>query len=280
MITLNNKAGHSIAHKTKKSTFLFLVMKLLIGHRGRKITHLATVIALVLFSHKIACCQDFDLIDISNYECRVFDAPSLGDTMAFQIDLGSLLHPTHRVVGFELGIGFPNLETPPSEIWATVDDGWLYDANSSMQSSYDAATRRVQLSYLRKSGIGLTGQGRIATLYLSRPGGFLSSEQLVSLEGGIVMVDNIDFKMAPPKEMSSISSMQVFPNPASILLNVNIPNPMGATLSLYDGNGQQIWQELAQDKQVVPLENLQPGVYLLQLRKADGKLENHKIMVL
>nr|WP_321408006.1 LamG-like jellyroll fold domain-containing protein [uncultured Carboxylicivirga sp.] len=68
-----------------------------------------------------------------------------------------------------------------------------------------------------------------------------------------------------------IPGTKVYPNPVNDILHVSIPDD-GATLYLYDINGNCIFSKIIQKSQVdIPFNNLIEGLYFLQIRTTKGQ---------
>lgn len=83
-------------------------------------------------------------------------------------------------------------------------------------------------------------------------------------------------------EAIAVTSLQVFPNPASDQLKIRVPGPgERVQIKLYNTNGVVIYQSrISAQQHTIQTGNFPKGLYLLQLFSATGKpLESKKIML-
>ena len=74
--------------------------------------------------------------------------------------------------------------------------------------------------------------------------------------------------------------VKLYPNPATEQITVEREKLLSGTLSLYNLQGQQVWQETVAKtaKKVIPLQNLPQGIYLLQGISEDGAQFSRKVV--
>ena len=67
--------------------------------------------------------------------------------------------------------------------------------------------------------------------------------------------------------------VQVFPNPVTDLLNVELPKQMNATAGIYDINGKLVLNKTIENKKRVQINtaHLKKGLYILQIKEGDTK---------
>jgi hypothetical protein len=77
-----------------------------------------------------------------------------------------------------------------------------------------------------------------------------------------------------------ISSVKLYPNPATEQIIIESEKPLSGTLSLYNLQGQKLWQETVwkSTKKVIPLQHKAPGVYILRFVSEDGTQFSRKIV--
>jgi hypothetical protein len=76
------------------------------------------------------------------------------------------------------------------------------------------------------------------------------------------------------------SGLKLYPNPAQQQTTLELEKPFSGTLSLYNLQGQNVWQQtvVKTTKKVIPLHNLPSGIYLLQGIAEDGARFSGKVV--
>ena len=139
--------------------------------------------------------------------------------------------------------------------------------------AYDAS-----VSVSRGDSLERSGNGHVVTLHLQNGASPLAAaEAVTSLDGGIIVVDNLDFKRSP---VAVESKWSVFPNPFSERVVLQGDAGDKAKLEVLDGNGNVILRRDAQASQELNLHYLSPGVYWLRIVSEDGPSETFKLLKL
>lgn len=90
---------------------------------------------------------------------------------------------------------------------------------------------------------------------------------------------NIDKITGIPE--NSDSAVEVFPNPASVLLHMNLPLGKLTTLLLTDQAGKVLIQKetlISSQPYAIEVQDIRPGLYLLQIR-TNGQTYVRKILI-
>lgn len=191
-----------------------------------------------------------------------------GDSLSFTFELGSSAQTAGMVCGYQISLQFPKLLAAPSEVLVSVAGSWVGTAaNGSPSSLYHPSESQLDFGYERTDLLGQVGAGRLAVICLVRPGGFAPSEDRVTVSGGLVMVDNVDFKQALGQQASS-PAVKVFPMPATDHLQVEAQGEFSYLL-IHPGGGI-LNRGLGNGRVRMPLEGLPRGVYVLEIRQTHG----------
>jgi hypothetical protein len=216
-----------------------------------------------------------DTMDVGNYPYAAKFLGMSGDTMKFQFDLGSMEEPVENVLGYDLSFGFPKLLVSPNATLVEVEGTWLTDGLSSPQAqwAFDGHVNSMELSFFRPDTAGQTGYGKVAAIFLIRSGGFEPVEASIFLDGGEVMVDNIDLRRSNYLQ----PDLRVFPNPAKDYIEVWTGIEDGL-ISISDLEGRLLLVQPARSWQRIALATLPRGSYLLGLETEIGTQQ--KVIVL
>lgn len=83
------------------------------------------------------------------------------------------------------------------------------------------------------------------------------------------------------EEADLSDQLQVYPNPASNIIHIDFAAPTTAQVKLYNLTGQQVLTESISNlsKATIDVSALSQGVYVLQLKQADGTIATKKVIV-
>ncbi len=279
MYCFTKEAGHTLACRNQNVSAFFAASRSLYAHCRCTCMWLMLAWMTWVVAPRMADAQSPIQQGISGYVHGLAFVDVSGDTMILQFDLGSLNKPANNVVGFEVDIHFPRLTSSATQIWMNAANGWLAAQPSDMQCTFDPITATLHSRCLRADAAPVTGHGQIATIYVVRPGGFAKPENVAQLDGGgIIMIDDMDFKMAPITSPTA-NSLSISPNPAHDYLNVSIAGVSPMTLMICDLQGH-VWQHaVTQEFQKIDLTTLPRGFYCVQLRSKSGIVATQKLVL-
>jgi hypothetical protein len=226
-----------------------------------------------------------------------------GDTMKFRFSLGAIEQPVTDAAGFQLDFSFPKLSAAPTAVLVGVGNSWLTagESNPTATWTFDGGNNALTTDYLRSDEEGQSGHGSILTIALVRTEGFSASEASMYLDGGVVMVENINLRttqgVAPPapkgqkpsaaqpaaalplrQAQGDAMDMTVYPNPTSDYVDVRVAQPKGAKLSLWSLSATLISEQDCRESQRIDLQHLPSGSYLLKLESSGGEMVQRLIV--
>lgn len=99
----------------------------------------------------------------------------------------------------------------------------------------------------------------------------------VTNNGCTVFSDEIDVTVTSLNSLDN-SSLQVFPNPARNMLNINVQSADFSSYQLFDAIGRSVIEStLVKGNNVVSLSNLKPGLYILTVR-GESSIKTYQII--
>jgi hypothetical protein len=284
MITLNYKGG-SFMPATKTT---FAVVNTL-----RSTLFAALICVGSIVSANWGHSQGLTPVEVNEYLNSIQYMGMSGDTLKFRFSLGNAEAPVEGAAGFLLDFTFPKLLSAPTATVVSVENTWLTEGLSEPEASvtFNAVQKAMTIDFLRSDEIGQSGHGTLINISLVRPEGFDRSEASMYLDGGVIMVENISLRMGsgntPPKHdndqpkpkdlkpsaahpASSTPDLKltVYPNPASDYVDVQVAQPKGAKLSLWNLDATLISEQACEGTQRIDLRHLPSGSYLLKLESA------------
>ncbi len=280
MRTLNHKAGTFMPANNpsfnSKKMFLHLLCLA------------ALLLGIISSAHRVHA--QMRTIDVNEFANGTEYLGMSGDTLKFQLTLGSEERNADNVAGYDVRIRFPKLKPIPCTTLVTVDGTWIAVGayNPMPQWASSAQNKSLALSFIRADEAGKSGHGTIAKIFLVRAGGFSSSEAAIYLDGGVIMVDNANFRFiqSPANPIGSVNpsaanetlvdqepstasghkmAIVVYPNPTSDFVDVEVADPKGCMLSLRTMQSQLIQQQACAAHQRLDISNLPRGTYLLRI---------------
>lgn len=288
MNTLNHKGGTTMP-ATKTS---FASVKAF-----RSSLFVAILCAWGLLSANWGHSQGLTPVEVNEYLNSIQYMGMSGDTLKFRFSLGNAEAPVEDAAGFLLDFTFPKLLSAPTATFVSIENTWLTDGLSAPEASatFDPNTSALTIDYVRPDEEGQTGHGTLINISLVRPEGFDRSEASMYLDGGVMMVDNINLRMGPggtpkpgkdpskPKGLKPTAThpastqpslgLSVYPNPASDYVDVQVDQSKGAKLSLWSLNATLISEQACQGHQRIDLRHLPSGSYLLKLESGGEMLQ-------
>ena len=304
MKTFNVKAGKTMS-SFQQNTIVFASAIALAAGRNMLRRGLQMAIFFIAFLGSLPSCAmaQVDAIDISSFYHGVNYATLSGDTMKFVFILGSEDDPAMDVVGFDVAVSFPNLQSQPNQAYSTVQGSWVAagDANYVTTDSYDTGKKQLTFYYQRSDETGQSGEGQVAKIYLVRAGGFNSSEAVCKLDGGVIMVDNIDMRLGhgigkPTATASTTTAaasgidaerataaamsngLVVLPNVATNHLEVLVADADGCELLLTSIHGQVMRRQACKPTQDIDLSGMAAGIYIVTVQSPNRSV-SQKVMI-
>ena len=142
-------------------------------------------------------------------------------TGTFSFELGSVASPAAAVLGLKLDITLSDEAVlPTSSLAIAVAGSWLFDDVEVSQSvSVDGSTRILHVALVLSDHLPQSGNGFALSFPLVSAFNNVAAKSLVTAVDGIVIVDNVDLKMAAPvavpEALASAERLVCYPNPTS-----------------------------------------------------------------
>lgn len=231
----------------------------------RPCIHFFLLTLLIVSSVSICLGQSLINHSVTSYHPTFTTLSNQGNSLVVQLSLDNTSRAESAVRGFNLSVLFPAFTSPASQVSVSANTSWIgSSAEGSLSYTYDAVFSEVNLSYLRADQNGQSGQGAVAIFTFTREGGFSAFEAQAAVSGGLVMVDNLDFKWNPGS--SSAIEVSAYPNPATDYLKVTCTDPSPSTVQLYAINGSLVASSASNDRHQLDVRHLSPGTYMLQVQ--------------
>ncbi len=245
----------------------------------RSISLLIITLTLSLCSVGNSYGQDLGVEELSSFSHQIVNVSNSGNTMTFVFELGTPSNEADHVAGYDITLDFPKLASDPDQVIVSVANSWVGSTSEgTLTSSYDAAANEINFEYLRNDSTGQNGSGELVTISVIREGGFSSTEFALAVDGGIIMVDNMDFKWHPGNEISQETSLNIYPNPASEYVKIETGSNTNHEISLFDLSGRAVRLENGIGTYQLDLNGLQSGIYFIQV-KSDDQLYRQQLVV-
>lgn len=223
--------------------------------------------------------QDLTVEELSSYSHQIVNVSNSGNTMTFIFELGTPSNEADHVAGYDITLDLPKLASDPDQVIVSVANSWVGNSTDGvLTSSYDAASDEINFEYLRNDSTGQNGSGELVAISVIREGGFSSTEFALAVDGGIIMVDNMDFKWNPGNEFAQETSLNIFPNPASEYVKIETGSNTNHEISLFDLSGRAVRLENGIGTYQLDLNGLQSGIYFIQV-KSDDQLYRQQLVI-
>ncbi len=160
-----------------------------------------------------------------------------GDTATFEVVLGNEDAPAYHVMGMRLDLALSSLAQIPNASTISVDGSWCFDVgNLCLRST--AGDASLSLLLQAADGSSKSGAGFVFSFQLIAKQDDVEPSDMIAAIDGIVIVENIDFKMAQYPQGNALPICDFGDQSATNTLDASIrtkpcfPNPTQGRLQL------------------------------------------------
>lgn len=134
---------------------------------------------------------------------------SAGESVEVKVLVGKTGYPVADAMGFEFSIQLSAAAAASASLQPSMQASWMAEAGNALQESTSPdGTPEYTFTYERSDDVN--GEGEILRFHLVAAQNDVSAASLLSQSGGVLIVDNLDFRLAAPE-----SGLKVWPNPSS-----------------------------------------------------------------
>lgn len=222
---------------------------------------------------------------------------SEGDTATFQVVLGGEDAPARHVMGMQLDLSLSNLAQIPNAVAISVNGSWCFDPGN-LHTCSTAGDATLSLLVQTANGSSKSGAGFVFSFELIAKQDDVEPSDMIAAIDGIVIVENIDCKMAqyPQNEGQAFSdigdqspiiaaeaSMQFkpcFPNPTQGRLQLPLPLDAEMQLQLIAADGQihSLHAQYQMAASLLDISSLPAGVYQLLIWRSGRAIYRDRIL--
>ena len=250
---------------------------------------LLTALLLLFFSANMASAQQSEITWVDRDSFRIgYEVLSSADTLAANEQFSVMLHLDCTLDKEALGGSFDldlhaDISVDNSESHRLLSTCWLGE-EADMTSGHTYSSAGHTASYLShrvdstlKTGIG----GVLIANFTVGENPVATNEAIVALDGGLVVVDNLEMKRPHPAQDAPALAVQVYPNPCSDWLRVQASAEAGFQLRMYDGTGRMVKQENVDAGELLELRvnDLSKGQYFLRMTDSLGRTETKTVLI-
>lgn len=239
---------------------------------------LSAFFGLLLLTASLGFGQNLSNVNLEYFTHSLTHVGTNGDTLRYEFQLGDASSQSLEVNGYDFDIDFPSLQTAPDEIIVDLSSSWLGDLpEGTLTDSYNHAVTRLNIAYELNNNNTNTGSGLIFEFMVIRQGGFTTAEAEVSIGGGLVVVENADFKKFM-EEVEPSFDWSVYPNPASERLNLNFNNTTEGNVRLMGMDGTLLFHAEHELPASIDIREFPAGMYFLSL-ETNGIVNTKKVVL-
>ncbi len=251
--------------------------------------------------------QSYTEMDLSDFTYAVIGSEGMldaGDTATYTVTLGDVNSPANDVIGLRLDLTLDKDALVPYGAGLSVNGSWCLDPTNLYTEVVPDASHHLSLLLRSADYSSQSGAGMVFTFRLIANASGFSAADLIDQEGGIVIVENIDVRLAAPqpnmenadapnaaqylpshKPASSAgtpSAVQghAFPNPTQG--RVTLPLRMEAGTQAYllapDGQRHALPQSGSSDSAIFDLHEFPNGLYQLVIQKEGRPIYQERIL--
>lgn len=227
---------------------------------------------------------DVDLASFANDHDVSGGTLNANQTGTFSFELGSVASPAADVLGLKLDITLSDEAVLlASSLAIAVAGSWLFDDVEVSQSvSVDGSTRILHVELVLSDHLPQSGNGFAFSFPLVSAFNNVAANSLVVAVDGIVIVDNVDLKMAAPvavpEALASAERLVCYPNPTSGNLWVPMAGADALRFTGMDGRSVEFALTDVGGIGLADIAGLAPGVYCAEV--LSGKVVKFRQRVL
>lgn len=237
------------------------------------------------------------------------------DVGTVSMTLGTSSLPVSEALGLRLDLTLSaDAVLPSSPLDVTVSGSWLLgNASLSQGLTVERENRVMHLYLVRNDSMAQSGHGFVLSFPLVCGANGISASSLVEHDGGVVVVENVDLRLAQsptaapyqgtptedvlpspsgtaptaPEAWTGLFSASpgfhwqpCHPNPTTGLLHVPLPGegPWQLRMAGLDGRHHSVPTMVGEHEAVVELAALAPGMYVLTIARAGRVMARHHIL--
>ncbi|MEY3445013.1 MAG: hypothetical protein RLZZ519_3294 [Bacteroidota bacterium] len=192
----------------------------------------------------------------------------------FSFDLGSVADPANEVLGLKLDIALSDEAVlPTSSLALAFSKSWLFDDLEVSESiSVDGSTRILHLELILSDHLPQSGHGFVFSFPVVSALNNVAANSLVVAVDGVVIVDNVDLKMAAPDEPFC------YPNPSSGNLWVPILGAETLRLTGMDGRSSEVAVTDVGGIGMADIAGLAAGVYWVEVLSGNAVIFRQRVL--
>jgi surface antigen len=268
------------------------------NHVCRSTSFVALFAIWMLASTLSLSAQTYSEFSLSEYVHAVETPAAMlmaGDTATFEVLLGDEDAAAALVMGIRLDLDLSEMATIPADIALSMAGSWCFDlANVFADVKPQDAPPFVSILVRSADSSSTTGAGFIFQFQLVAAQDSVLSTDLIATIDGVVIVENIDCKMAQyprnaasTKESAAENAPQAhriqahaYPNPTQGRVQVHLQMDAGmqAYLITPDGQVMPLPSEYGAADNAFDLSNFPAGFYQLQIRQEGKPIWQERIL--
>lgn len=222
--------------------------------------------------------QQMDKVDLNFFSYELSELGANGDTLLYAFKLGSSTSHAERVNGYDIDLFFPNIVGKPDQFIVKLNNSWQGDeSEGNLTYGYDVVNRTFKVEHYLADSAHRSGHGLIFEVKVVRQGGFLPGESDVITGGGLVQVQNADFKRLPSKEQL-FSNWSVYPNPARDVIRMDYYGATQGSLRLLGVDGTLIYDSGNELPMSLDISQYPAGLYFLSLQ-TNGNISARRLVI-
>lgn len=201
-------------------------------------------------------------------------------TPEIEFQLGTATSPAAHVLGFKITLFLPDLQVAGNDLELDLTRSWIGNASElevGLACTDSLHGTRIDIYARRKDGMARSAYGTAFELRLI--GQSLDLTSAVD-GGGLVMVENIDFKQAPEfgNPETSGTAIRVYPNPSTDEVHINLGTAGACEAQLLDAQGQLHVHIHFVNQGRLELREFPRGMYILRVRSAAHHFERRLLL--
>lgn len=248
-----------------------------------KLLPIFAFLCLFLFSGFHTIAQNYDTLSVHDAGFQII-APNqtmtAGQSATLVISLGDANTPVGGAVAFDIELELDKAEFPSSPNFG-LSNSWFFTSGSP-DTSHVLDASRSSIRLLGERSVGVTGHGNLFEVTLTATASGISAGDMIRQGNGIIMVEDIGFRLAASTVEPVESGLRLYPNPCRNRLRLDLRGEAPERVTLHNVKGNLATELSGADfeKREFDTSRLPRGIYIATIFYKDGRRKVQKLLLI
>ncbi len=203
-----------------------------------------------------------------------------GESAIFTIVVGTSETPVDNALEFEIDLNLGDHAELPQSSALSFDDSWFFPDPPPFSSQFNTHAGDHSATISGTQSPGISGHGNLFQIKLTSTVNGVEASNLIQDGGGMIMIDEVGFKMNPFSNSEEIVSVKIYPNPCAEKVQFNWGTNLPTEVIFLDMKGQTVARLSSLDIKngTFTTRNFPPGIYHVVVKDSSGNQTIKKLL--